>query len=168
MKEEVISDQSREVISDQSLAPTLAERVARAMWEADEAPCSWEALGEAGRVEWTRYGELALGAVVELVLLPEYRYWSEQEEIAAAGALANVIGSFRLDRAPLTTQPRGGWREAVREALERAGHNVELHIEREVYEAGTARAVVQEFSEQFLPLLGRGTGETEKTEGAEI
>lgn len=44
--------------------------------------------------------------------------------------------------------------DQVRAALNRARQNVDLHIEREVFEAATARAVVQEFDEQFSEMLG--------------
>jgi hypothetical protein len=44
-------------------------------------------------------------------------------------------------------------RRLIRAAMERATHNVDLHIEREVFHEGTAKAVVQEFEEQLKPLL---------------
>ncbi len=54
---------------------------------------------------------------------------------------------------------------AVREALLRAESNIELHIEREVYESSPARAIIQEYREQFAVILGSETGATTPAEG---
>ena len=45
------------------------------------------------------------------------------------------------------------WQSAIRGAMERASVNVDLHIERDIYDGDTARAVVQEYTEQLQPLL---------------
>ncbi len=44
----------------------------------------------------------------------------------------------------------------VRAALQRAEANAQLHIERDVYDAVTAKAVAEEYATQFAPLLGAG------------
>lgn len=51
------------------------------------------------------------------------------------------------------TELNEAWQASIREALERAQANVDLHIEREVFHLGTANAVAEEFTMQLGKLL---------------
>lgn len=106
----------------------------------------------------SRAVEALLGLIVAEVVMPEYRYWANcPDDFGATGALANVIA--RLKGFDVPAHGEAPWRGALRAAIAQAEANVELHIGREVYHKETARAVVADFKEQLLAVLGAKIGD---------